>query len=90
MKWIDIAVEGQPKVSKENPYPVHMVRLVCVNHPSKWERIEAGMLRLCGRDPNRPNWVTADSKTTPLENDSWVVTHYLSHSLDQIEGWPKP
>lgn len=87
LRWISIADEGQPAVTTDNPYPKHMVRLVCVGDKN-WERIEQGELRLFGRDPKRPNWVTAN-KQEPLENDAWIVTHYLSGNLTEIEGWPK-
>ena len=90
MRWISIADEEQPKVTPQNPYPTHWVRLQCAKHVPSWTMIRAGELRLFGRDSNRPNWVDAvDGKLTPLENDSWVVTHYLSDSLDKIKGWPK-
>lgn len=87
LRWIDIAKEGQPKATESCPYPRHMVRLVCIG--TKWERIVFGELRFFGRNPDRPNWVTADEHVKSLENDAWVVTHYLSGTLDSIEGWPE-
>jgi hypothetical protein len=88
LRWISIADEGWPTVTHQNHYPAHMVRLVCVGQKD-WVRIEKGELRFFGRDPKRPNWVSADNKMmTPLENDAWVVTHYLSGDLTEIDGWP--
>jgi hypothetical protein len=96
MRWIEIAKEGQPKVTPDNPYPTHWVRVLCVPRPEtglQSDRVENSMirrgeLRHFGRDLTRPNWRAVETQE-PLENDVWVVTHYLDGQLDELFGWPK-